>query len=111
MKRVETNGDWPLMCPNECPGLSEVYGDEFEELFEKYEREGKFRKVVSAQKVWYAILESQTETGGPFMCYKVRSCSLSLSLDHSLMKKKLTTLSRAYLRIPPTERATRRTWG
>ncbi|CED83798.1 ribonucleotide reductase alpha subunit [Phaffia rhodozyma] len=70
MKRVEANGDWPLMCPNECPGLSEVYGDEFEALFEKYEREGKFRKVVSAQKVWYAILESQTETGGPFMCYK-----------------------------------------
>jgi len=72
MKRVEANGTWPLMCPSECPGLSDVYGAEFEALFEKYESEGKFRKVVEAQKLWYAILESQTETGGPFMLYKVR---------------------------------------
>jgi ribonucleoside-diphosphate reductase subunit M1 len=73
MKRVEANAEWALMCPSECPGLSEVYGDEFEALYEKYESEGKFLKMVPAQKLWYAILESQTETGGPFMLYKVSS--------------------------------------
>lgn len=72
MKRVEANAEWALMCPSECPGLSDVYGDEFEALYEKYEREGKFLKMIPAQKLWYAILESQTETGGPFMLYKVR---------------------------------------
>lgn len=70
MKRVEANGDWPLMCPNECPGLSDVYGDEFEALFESYEKAGKFKRIVPAQKLWYAIMESQTETGTPFICYK-----------------------------------------
>lgn len=70
MKRVEKNGDWTLMCPNECPGLADVYGDEFEALYEKYEREGKGRKTMKAQKLWYSILEAQTETGNPFMLYK-----------------------------------------
>ena len=70
MKRVEANGDWPLMCPNECPGLADVYGDEFEALFESYEKAGKFKRIVPAQKLWYAIMESQTETGTPFICYK-----------------------------------------
>lgn len=70
MKRVEKNGEWTLMCPNECPGLADVYGDEFEALYEKYEREGRGRKTLKAQKVWYAILEAQTETGNPFMLYK-----------------------------------------
>jgi ribonucleoside-diphosphate reductase subunit M1 len=70
MKRVEKNGDWTLMCPNECPGLADVYGDEFEALYEKYEREGKGRKTIKAQKLWYSILEAQTETGNPFMLYK-----------------------------------------
>ncbi|KAF8221134.1 ribonucleotide reductase alpha subunit [Tricholoma matsutake] len=70
MKRVEANADWPLFCPNEAPGLHEVYGEEFEALFEKYEREGRQRKFVPAQKLWYAILEGQIETGGPFMLYK-----------------------------------------
>jgi len=70
MKRVQENGEWTLMCPNECPGLSEVYGDEFEALYEHYERENKGRETVRAQKLWYAILEAQTETGNPFMLYK-----------------------------------------
>lgn len=70
MKRVEKNGEWTLMCPNECPGLADCYGDEFEALYEKYEREGRGRKTMKAQKLWYAILEAQTETGNPFMLYK-----------------------------------------
>lgn len=70
MKRIEQNGTWTLMCPHECPGLADVYGDEFEALYEKYEKEGKGRKTVKAQKLWYAILEAQTETGNPFMLYK-----------------------------------------
>lgn len=70
MKRVEQNSTWTLMCPNECPGLADVYGDEFEELYERYEREGRGRDTIRAQKLWYAILEAQTETGNPFMLYK-----------------------------------------
>ncbi|TDL23158.1 hypothetical protein BD410DRAFT_827870 [Rickenella mellea] len=70
MKRVEANGDWPLFCPNEAPGLAEVHGAKFEALFEQYEKEGRARKVIPAQKLWYAILEAQIETGGPFMLYK-----------------------------------------
>lgn len=70
MKRVEKNGDWTLMCPNECPGLADCYGEEFEALYEKYEQQGKGRKTIRAQKLWYSILEAQTETGNPFMLYK-----------------------------------------
>ncbi|WP_205503613.1 ribonucleoside-diphosphate reductase subunit alpha [Rufibacter psychrotolerans] len=70
MKRVEANGDWSLMCPNECPGLSETWGKDFERLYEKYEREGKARKTVKAQELWFAILEAQTETGTPYMLFK-----------------------------------------
>ncbi|KAL1774293.1 ribonucleoside-diphosphate reductase large subunit [Sigmodon hispidus] len=70
MKRVETNQDWSLMCPNECPGLDEVWGEEFEKLYESYEKQGRVRKVVKAQQLWYAIIESQTETGTPYMLYK-----------------------------------------
>jgi len=70
MKRVETKGTWSLMCPHECPGLSDSYGEEFEKLYEGYEREGKFRRQIPAQKLWYAILESQVETGTPYILYK-----------------------------------------
>lgn len=70
MKRVEENGEWSLFCPSEAPGLHEVWGEKFEELYHQYEREGRARQVVKAQKLWYAILEAQTETGGPFMLYK-----------------------------------------
>ncbi|KAJ7751979.1 ribonucleotide reductase [Mycena metata] len=70
MKRVEANADWSLFCPREAPGLSEVYGAEFEALYENYEKNGCARKKVPAQKLWSAILEAQIETGGPFMLYK-----------------------------------------
>jgi ribonucleoside-diphosphate reductase subunit M1 len=70
MKRVESNGDWTLFSPSEAPGLSDVYGDEFEELYNKYVKEGRGRKTIKAQKLWYSILEAQTETGTPFMLYK-----------------------------------------
>jgi len=70
MKRVEKNEDWSLMCPAEAPGLSDCYGEEFEQLYEKYEREGRAKRTVKAQKLWYSILEAQIETGNPFMLYK-----------------------------------------
>jgi ribonucleoside-diphosphate reductase alpha chain len=70
MKRVKDNGDWSLMCPNECPGMSDCYGAEFEALYTKYENEGKARKTVKAQELWFAILDSQIETGNPYMLYK-----------------------------------------
>ena len=70
MKRVEANGDWTLMCPHECPGLDTSHGAEFEKLYQKYEREGKGRKTIKAQELWFAILESQTETGTPYMLFK-----------------------------------------
>jgi hypothetical protein len=111
MKRVESNGMWTLMCPHQCPGLADAWGEEFERLYERwafafavvtsfyptevpfctsfviatlvprrcfyqyahasYEREGLGRKTVTAQSLWFAILEAQTETGTPFMLYKV----------------------------------------
>ena len=70
MKRVKENGVWSLMCPHECPGLSDCYGDEFEELYMKYESEGKYRKQLNAQDLWFAILTSQMETGTPYLLYK-----------------------------------------
>ena len=70
MKRVEENGDWTLMCPNECPGLADSWGPEFEALYTKYEAEGKGRKTIKAQDLWFKVLESQVETGTPYMLYK-----------------------------------------
>lgn len=70
MERVRDDGEWSLMCPNECPGLSDCYGDEFKKLYEKYEREGKARKTIKAQQLWFAILDAQVETGTPYMLYK-----------------------------------------
>ena len=70
MQRVEENGDWTLMCPNECPGLADVHGKNFEKLYKKYESEGKGRKSIKAQELWFKILESQIETGTPYMLYK-----------------------------------------
>ncbi|MEQ6167068.1 ribonucleoside-diphosphate reductase subunit alpha [Ekhidna sp. MALMAid0563] len=70
MERVENNGDWTIMSPDECPGLFEAYGDEFKALYEKYEREGKGRKTIKAQDLWFEILEAQIETGTPYMLYK-----------------------------------------
>ena len=70
MKRVEADGEWTLMCPNECPGLADTHSEEFEALYTKYEAEGKGRKTVKAQDLWFKILESQIETGTPYMLYK-----------------------------------------
>jgi len=70
MRRVEANGDWTLMCPNECPGLSDCHSEEFERLYERYEMEGKGRKTMRAQDLWNKIIESQIETGTPYMLYK-----------------------------------------
>ena len=70
MKRVEENADWTLMCPNECPNLYDVHGDEFEALYLQYEKEGKGRKTIKARDLWEKILESQIETGTPYMLYK-----------------------------------------
>lgn len=70
MKRVQENAEWSLMCPDECPGLSAVFGQEFEKLYEKYEAEGRYRKKVKAQNLWLEIVKAQIETGTPFLCYK-----------------------------------------
>ncbi|MCH2229465.1 MAG: ribonucleoside-diphosphate reductase subunit alpha [Crocinitomicaceae bacterium] len=70
MKRVKENADWTLMCPHECPGLSDTHSAEFEALYTKYEKEGKGRKTIKAQDLWFKILESQIETGTPYMLYK-----------------------------------------
>ena len=70
MKRVEENAEWTLMCPNECPNLFDVHGDEFDALYLKYEKEGKGRKTIKARDLWEKILESQIETGTPYMLYK-----------------------------------------
>lgn len=70
MQRVKENGDWTLMCPHECPGLSDSHSAEFEALYTKYEKEGKGRKTIKAQDLWFKILESQIETGTPYMLYK-----------------------------------------
>jgi ribonucleoside-diphosphate reductase alpha subunit len=70
MKRVKENGNWTLMCPHECPGLSDTHSAEFEALYTRYETEGKGRKTIKAQDLWFKILESQIETGTPYMLYK-----------------------------------------
>ncbi len=70
MQRVENNEMWSLFCPHECPGLADCYGEEFERLYEKYEKDGKARKQIKAQDLWFEILESQIETGTPYILYK-----------------------------------------
>jgi ribonucleoside-diphosphate reductase alpha subunit len=70
MQRVEAGGDWSLFCPHEAPGLHETWGDEFEELYTRYETQGRARRVVKAQDLWFAILDAQIETGTPYLLYK-----------------------------------------
>ena len=70
MKRMEANENWTLMCPDECPGLSDCHGAEFEAMYEEYERKGKGRKSVPAQKIWQMVLDAQIQTGTPYLCYK-----------------------------------------
>ncbi|MAP60044.1 MAG: ribonucleoside-diphosphate reductase subunit alpha [Euryarchaeota archaeon] len=70
MERVQTNADWSFFCPNECPGLQDAYGDEFKKLYESYEAQGLARETVPARTVWDKVVESQIETGTPYMLYK-----------------------------------------
>ncbi|XP_055376668.1 ribonucleoside-diphosphate reductase large subunit isoform X3 [Condylostylus longicornis] len=70
MERLEKNGDWSLMCPHKCPGLFDVWGDEFKNLYEKYESEGRATKTVKARALWFSIVEAQVETGNPYIMYK-----------------------------------------
>jgi ribonucleoside-diphosphate reductase alpha subunit len=70
MQKVEADEDWHLMCPNECPGLPDVYSEEFNELYRMYVAQGRFKRVVKARQIWDSILRSQIETGTPYMCYK-----------------------------------------
>ncbi len=70
MKRVEENGNWTLFCPNEAPGLQDCFGEKFEELYARYEQEGRGRKTMKAQELWFAILDAQIETGTPYLLYK-----------------------------------------
>jgi ribonucleoside-diphosphate reductase alpha chain len=70
MKRVEANEDWSLFCPHEAPGLADCHSEAFEELYTRYEREGRARKTIKAQELWFAVLDSQVETGTPYLLYK-----------------------------------------
>ncbi len=70
MKRVEAGGDWSLFCPNEAPGLQDCFGEAFEKLYTRYEEEGRSRKKIKAQDLWFAILDAQIETGTPYLLYK-----------------------------------------
>ncbi len=70
MERMKANGKWTLMCPDECPGLSDVYGDKFKELYLKYESENKGRKTINARDLWFQILDAQMETGTPYLLFK-----------------------------------------
>jgi ribonucleoside-diphosphate reductase alpha chain len=70
MERIKTDGTWTLMCPDECPGLSDVYGDEFNALYTKYETQGKGRRTVKARELWFQVLDAQMETGTPYLLYK-----------------------------------------
>jgi len=86
MKRVKENGDWTLMCPHECPGLSNTHSAEFEKLYAKYEKAGKGRKTIKAQDLWFKILESQIETGTPYMLYKDAANSKSNQQNLGVIK-------------------------
>jgi len=70
MQRVEANEDWSLFCPHEAPGLADCWGKDFEKLYKKYEKEGRARRVVKAQELWFAVLDAQVETGTPYLLYK-----------------------------------------
>lgn len=114
MKRVQEDGPWTLMCPNECPGLYEVYGDEFEALYIGYEAEGKGRKTIRARELWEKILESQIETGTPYMLYKdaanrksnqknlgtIRSSNLCTEIMEYTSKDEIAVCNLASLSLP-----------
>tara|TARA_B100000073_G_scaffold262292_1_gene221989 strand:- start:2595 stop:4946 length:2352 start_codon:yes stop_codon:yes gene_type:complete len=86
MNRVKENGDWSLFCPNITPGLSDVFGQEYKDLYEQYEREGRAVKTIKARYLWESILESQIETGGPYMLYKDAANSKSNQQNLGVIK-------------------------
>ena len=94
MEKVEQDSDWHLMCPNECPGLADVHGEEFNELYRTYVAQGRFRKVVKARQVWDSVLRSQIETGTPYMLYK-DSCNAKSN------QKNLGTIKSSNLCVAP----------
>ena len=96
MERVRDNAAWTLMCPDECPGLHTTYGDDFKELYEKYEAEGRGRKTIKAQKVWQTIIDSQIETGTPYIGYKDH-------VNHKSNQKNLGVIQSSNLCIEITE--------
>ena len=114
MKRVEENGDWTLMCPNECPHLFDTYGDEFENLYTGYEKVGKGRKTIKARDLWEKILEAQIETGNPYMLYKdaanrksnqknlgtIRSSNLCTEIMEYTAKDEVAVCNLASISIP-----------
>ena len=114
MKRVEENGNWTLMCPHECPGLYDTYGEEFEKLYTQYEQAGKGRKTISARELWNTILESQIETGTPYMLYKdacneksnqknlgtIRSSNLCTEIMEYTSKDEIAVCNLASLALP-----------
>ncbi len=114
MKRVEQNGDWTLMCPNECPGLYDTYGEEFEALYTSYEAKGKGRKTIKARELWEKVLEAQIETGNPYMLYKdaanrksnqknlgvIRSSNLCTEIMEYTAKDEVAVCNLASIAIP-----------
>jgi len=86
MERVKENAKWTLFCPQECPGLQDVYGEKFKELYEKYENEGKQRKIVNARDLWFKILDAQMETGTPYILYKDSSNKKSNQQNLGIIK-------------------------
>jgi len=114
MKRVEEDGFWTLMCPNECPNLFDTYGDEFEKLYTSYEQLGKGRKTIKARELWEKILEAQIETGNPYMLYKdaanrksnqknlgtIRSSNLCTEIMEYTAKDEVAVCNLASIAIP-----------
>ena len=94
MKRVEDDGNWTLMCPSECPALANVYGQEFEDLYSKYECEGKGRKTLKAKDIWKLIMDAQIQTGTPYLCYKD-------SVNEKSNQKHLGTIRSSNLCVAP----------
>lgn len=101
MKRVEANADWSLFCPSEAPGLNMVHSEEFEELYIKYEREGRARSTIPSAKLWQAILTAQIETGGPFMLYKDAANSELLIAQRYIVNGLFSQVEPAKLRDDP----------
>ena len=114
MKRVEKNAKWTLMCPNECPGLYDCHGDEFDKLYLKYEKQSKGRKTIKARELWEKILESQIETGTPYMLYKdsanrksnqknlgtIRSSNLCTEILEYTSKDEIAVCNHASIALP-----------